>query len=181
MGSLSTGMFFIPLLGHNRAFVVTPVCCGLCTFLFCFISKLGFERLKYKTEDGEEKRKNLLFELAEGFWIFAKSMWLGGRLIFTNRDLIWLIPCYGVGSYAHRYLDTGLLPKIAKRYLGHSSWGLIMCSGSSAGELLGSLLIFFTSKWFRTPLFWLRVDALLMLTLWVVPYWHPPPLDITQA
>lgn len=168
-------------MGHNRAFLITPICCGMGAFLFSFISKMGFERLKHKTETGEEKNKNIFWELAEGFWLFGRSIWLGAQIIFTHRDLIWLIPCYGMGSYAHRYLDTGLLPKLAKRYLGQASWSMIMCAGSSSGELLGSLLIFFKSKCFRTPIFWLRIDALLMLTLWFIPHWNPPPNEPTQA
>lgn len=58
---------------------------------------------------------------------------------------------------------------------------MIMCSGASSGELLGSLLIFFNCKRFRTPIFWLRIDSLLMLATWIVPYWTPPPNEVNQA
>lgn len=181
MGSLSTGLLLIPYLGHNRAFVITPICCGLCSLLFCFISNMGFERLKYKQEGPEKRQNSIFYDLAEGVWLFGRSVYHGGRILITHRDLIWLIPCYGVGSYAHRYLDTGILPKIAKRYLGQASWNMIMCSGSSAGELLGSLIILIFTKYFHTPVFWMRIDALLMCALWIIPYWYPPTDHFAEA
>ncbi|KAG0062097.1 hypothetical protein BGZ89_010931 [Linnemannia elongata] len=45
--------------------------------------------------------------------------------------------------------------------------------GSNFGELLGALFVLFFAKVVKTPIPWLRLDALGLLIVWVLPYAYP--------
>lgn len=48
-----------------------------------------------------------------------------------------------------------------------------MVGGSNFGELLGALFVLFFANKVKTPLPWLRLDALGLLLVWVLPYSYP--------
>jgi hypothetical protein len=112
---------------------------------------------------------------------FVKSISIGATIIFTNRKYIWLFSCYALTLYAHRYLEDGIAPQVARRYLGNSAWSEVIIGGSNFGELLGSFFILSFANSFRTPLPWLRFSALVLLIVWYIPYYYPPLNSIRYA
>ncbi|KIX09097.1 uncharacterized protein Z518_00175 [Rhinocladiella mackenziei CBS 650.93] len=90
-------------------------------------------------------------------------------------------PGYSIALYGHRYLENGIAPAVARRYLGNSAWSQIMVGGSNFGELLGAGFVFLFTNLVQTPMPWLRLDALMLLIVWYLPYWHPPEGDVNYA
>lgn len=105
--------------------------------------------------------------LRECFRTFA----LGTRVLFSHRDLVWLVPGYAVPAYVHRYIDVALIPLLASRYLNDSPQMQILSMGPSLGVLLGSLLVI-CSGCIRTPMPWMRFDAASFLLFWILPFWY---------
>jgi len=66
-----------------------------------------------------------------------------------------------------------LSPAFAKRILNEGAYSQIMVGGSNFGELLGALFVLFFANKIKTPLPWLRLDALGLLLIWVLPYSYP--------
>lgn len=100
---------------------------------------------------------------------FFKSVWVGGKLNFGNRGFIWLFPAYSLALYHHRFLESSLAPAYARRVLGTSAGSQIIVGGSNFGKLFGALTVFLLSNRVPTPLPWLRVDALALNIVWVLP------------
>ncbi|KAF2218758.1 hypothetical protein BDZ85DRAFT_269770 [Elsinoe ampelina] len=115
--------------------------------------------------------------MGQSFVLFGKSIYTGGYLLFTNQKYVWLIPGYAFALYGHRYLENGIGPVIARRYLRNSAWSQIMVGGSNFGELLGALFVFLFTNLIQTPMPWLRLDALTLLIVWYLPYWYPTPIS----
>ncbi|KAH7321266.1 hypothetical protein B0I35DRAFT_210681 [Stachybotrys elegans] len=173
-----TALVLIPQLGNNRSFIITPIlfCCA--GIVWYFISELGFKR-----EIGRvlEERPAIIRAIFSGFWLFGESIVVGAKIIFSSRRFIWLLPSYGVALYAHRYLENGIATQVAKRYLGEAGWSQIIVGGSNLGELFGALFVFLFTNVVQTPIPWLRLDALMLLVIWYIPYWYPPSGDVGQA
>jgi hypothetical protein len=162
------------------AFLVTPICFGFCSITWFFVSDLGFQKREKSTEI-MGKQPMYLKALLGGFYLFGESVWVGAKILFTSRKFVWLVPGYAVALYAHRYLENGIAPQVARRYLGESAWSQIMVGGSNLGELIGAFCVFLFTNWVQTPMPWLRLDALMLLIVWYIPYWRPPPGQVTQA
>ena len=56
-----------------------------------------------------------------------------------------------------------------------------MVGGSNFGELLGAIAVFFFSDVVKTPIPWLRVDALMLLLVWYVPFFPSQPNQAIYA
>ncbi|CAF1474072.1 unnamed protein product [Rotaria sordida] len=104
-------------------------------------------------------KRNYFKSLINGFYLFGKSIYVGGKIIFTNRKYIWLFPCYSLEFYVHRYIENGIAPQIAKRYFQNSEWSQIIVAGSNFGEFLGAIFVFFLTKKIRSPIILLRLDS----------------------
>jgi hypothetical protein len=72
--------------------------------------------------------------------------------------------------YLHRFLESTLAPAYAKRTLGISAWSQIIVGGSNFGELLGALSVFVLSDYVTTPMPWLRLDAIALNLVWLLPH-----------
>jgi hypothetical protein len=83
--------------------------------------------------------------------------------------------------YAHRYLENSIAPAIARRYLGNAAWSQIIVGGSNLGELFGALFVILFTNTVSTPIPWLRLDAILLLITWYLPYWRPEPHQVSMA
>ncbi|KZL72644.1 hypothetical protein CT0861_07453 [Colletotrichum tofieldiae] len=129
----------------------------------------------------EARKSNYFIAIGKGFLLFFESIWVGGKILFTSTRFVWLVPAYGVALYGHRYLENGIAPQVARRYLGNSAWSQIMVGGSNFGELLGALFVFLFTNVIKTPIPWLRLDALMLLIVWYIPYWYPPSGQVSQA
>lgn len=177
-GAFTTALALIPYFGNNFSFLITPVFFAAASILWWFI------------EDGaprdprallHEPQPSYLKSVISGFYLFFESVWTGAKIIFTHRKFVWLLPGYAIALYAHRYLENAIAPTIARRYLGNSAWAQIMVGGSNFGELLGALFVFMFTNLVHTPMPWLRIDALALLIVWYLPFWHPPKNDVAQA
>jgi hypothetical protein len=160
------------------AFIITPICFTISSVIWIFVSDLNFKKPVPTTL---KKQPMYVKALLGGFFLFGESVWVGGKILFSSRKFVWLVPGYAVALYAHRYLENGIAPQVARRYLGDSAWSQIMVGGSNLGELLGALCVFLFTNWIQTPMPWLRLDALMLLIVWYIPYWRPPAGQISQA
>ncbi|RXW15473.1 hypothetical protein EST38_g10383 [Candolleomyces aberdarensis] len=183
--------------GDNKSFLLTPVSFAFAGVTWWFISTLSFARERGVSEEVEaaglavvdrsqKPTTNYLVTVGRGFRSFGDSVWVGARLIFTNRCFIWLIPSYSVALYLHRFLENNLAPAFARRVLGKTQLSQIIVGGSNLGEaslvsatlgrylilqpqLLGALSVLMLSDTVPTPLPWLRFDAVALNLVWVVP------------
>ena len=176
-GSFATALGLIPALGNNMSFIITPICFTFAACVWYFVSNLSFQPVNL---DGADKH-SYVRSVGSGFILFYQSVYTGGLIILTSRKFIWLLPGYSVALYIHRYLENGIAPIIAKRYLGNSAWSQIMVGGSNLGELFGAAFVFLFTNLITTPMPWLRLDSLMLLIVWYLGYWYPPKNDVNQA
>lgn len=177
-GAFCTALALIPRFGNNYSFLITPIFFGFAAIVWFFISELGFQK---ENPELLGDQPTYIKAVIGGFWLFIESVWTGGKIIFTKRKFIWLLPGYAVALYAHRYLENAIAPAIAKRYLGNSAWSQIMVGGSNLGELFGAGFVFLLTNLVQTPIPWLRLDSLMLLIVWYLPYWYPPMGQVRQA
>jgi len=170
----------ISRFGNNYSFFMSPVFMALAGAIWIWISALTFSKKpKNGTVQGDAalsavERESLggnsyFRAVSAGAIGFFKSIWVGGKLIFGNRHFIWLFPAYSLALYLHRFLESSLAPAYARRVLGTSAWSQIIVGGSNFGELLGALSVFLLSNRVPTPLPWLRLDAIALNIVWVLP------------
>ena len=179
-----TALVLIPRLGNNYAFIITPILFGIAAVIWWFISAE-----KYQANDEEDievyqenpKKENYFLSVVKRFLLFGKSVYIGGKIIFTNRRFIWLWSGYSLALYGHRYLENGIAPQIAKRYLKNAEWSQIIVGGSNLGELLGAFVVFLLANRVKTPMPWLRLDALFLLIIWYIPFYYPPMNQVAYA
>jgi hypothetical protein len=177
-GAFCTALALIPHFGNNFSFIVTPIFFAAASVLWFFIYEVSPQ-----TESGLflEGQPTYVKAVMSGFYLFFESVWTGAKIISTHRKFIWLLPGYAVALYGHRYLENAIAPAVARRYLGNSAWSQIMVGGSNFGELLGALFVFMFTNLVQTPMPWLRLDALALLIVWYLPFWHPTKGDVGQA
>ncbi|EMD00415.1 hypothetical protein BAUCODRAFT_566100 [Baudoinia panamericana UAMH 10762] len=178
-GAFCTALALIPRFGNNMSFIITPIlfACAATAWFFIRLTNQQLEK-----SDGAPKGMMHYFSIIwRSVYLFLLSIWRGAVIIFTNRKFIWLLPGYSFALYGHRYLENGIAPLIARRYLGNSAWSQIMVGGSNFGELLGALTVFLFTNLVHTPMPWLRLDALMLLIVWYLPFWYPPRNQIKQA
>ncbi|KAF1844741.1 uncharacterized protein K460DRAFT_365697 [Cucurbitaria berberidis CBS 394.84] len=178
-GAFCTALALIPHFGNNFSFMITPICFASASILWFFIQEdsLPIDARALVLESQPTYVKAVI----GGFYLFFESVGTGAKIIFTHRKFIWLLPGYAVALYGHRYLENAIAPAVARRYLGNSAWSQIMVGGSNFGELLGALFVFMFTNLVNTPIPWLRIDAIALLIVWYLPYWHPPKNDVGQA
>lgn len=177
--SFCTGLALIPSLGNNYAFIITPILFTMASIVWFFIGNLEYNNAANPAL--VDKSESYLKAIGNGFLFFMQSAYTGGVIIFSSRRFVWLLPAYSIALYAHRYLENGLAVVIATRYLGNSAWYQVMVAGSNLGELLGALFVFLFTNLIRTPIPWLRLDAVMMLVLWYLSSWYPPRGELKQA
>ncbi len=176
--AFATGLVLIPKFGNNFSFIITPICFTAAACTWFFISNLGFSPPQ---KDALAKQPSYIKSVVGGAGLFTKSIVTGGKILFSNRKFIWLIPGYTFALYGHRYLENGIAPAVAKRYLGNSAWSQIIVGGSNSGELLGALFVFLFTNVVKTPIPWLRLDAFALLIVWYLAFYYTPMNDIKYA
>ncbi|ORZ36777.1 major facilitator superfamily domain-containing protein [Catenaria anguillulae PL171] len=112
-------------------------------------------------------------ELVSIFKSFFYSVWIGLKLVCFNRSLVWLLLAYTFPLVLHRYLENVLFSHYANFALGKGSYQQIMVAGSNLGELCGALFVLLFSNAIPTPIPWLRLDAITMLFVWILPLADP--------
>jgi hypothetical protein len=164
--------------GNNYSYFMSPVFMALAGATWIWISALSFKKPVNTYANGDaalsaveqdQRKQGYLKAVWEGTLGFGKSVYVGGKIIFGNRSFIWLFPSYSIALYLHRFLESSLAPAYARRVLGTSAWSQIIVGGSNFGELLGALTVFLMSNRVPTPLPWLRLDALALNIVWIMP------------
>ncbi|CAF0949866.1 unnamed protein product [Didymodactylos carnosus] len=183
-GAFATALGLIPRFGNNYAFIITPIFFTASGIIWLFVSSFGFNKNNQadKIDPDEDKSKtNYWKSVINRFLLFGQSVYVGAKIVFTNRKFVWLWSGYSLALYAHRYLENGIAPQVARRYLGNSEWSQIIVGGSNLGELLGAFFVFMFTNTIKTPMPWLRIDALMLLIVWYIPYYYPPSGDVKYA
>ena len=176
VGAFVTGLVLIPHLGNNNAFIITPILFTAAGMTWSLIGVLRKKQRRPVTTSTKTKG-NLL----RVFLSFGQSVYIGGKIVCSQRRFLWLFPCYSLSLYAHRYLEDGVAPQVARRYLGNAAWSEIIIGGSNFGELLGSIFLFLFSNSIQTPLPWLRLSAVSLMILWYLPFYSPSSKGIGHA
>lgn len=57
----------------------------------------------------------------------------------------------------------------------------ILIPYTDALAVLGALFVFLFTNLVKTPMPWLRLDALLLLIVWYIGYWNPPMNQVSAA
>ncbi|KAL4805597.1 hypothetical protein BDV18DRAFT_21842 [Aspergillus unguis] len=177
-GAFCTALALIPYFGNNYSFLITPVCFALAAVCWYFLTDHGFQSQCTQIHDDQP---SYIQAVVKGFCLFLESIWTGSRLLFSSRKFFWLLPGYSIALYAHRYLENNIAPAIARRYLGNAAWSQIIVGGSNLGELLGALFVILFTNTVGTPIPWLRLDAVLLLITWYLPFWRPQQHQVSMA
>ncbi|KAF9045093.1 major facilitator superfamily domain-containing protein [Panaeolus papilionaceus] len=169
----------ISRFGNNYSFFLSPVFFACAGGIWLLISTLNFKNsatLNAELADSglqaverRQRSGGYLYQIWLGTLGFFQSVWVGAVIIFSHRRFIWLVPGYSLALYLHRFLENSLAPAFAKRVLGISAWSQIIVGGSNFGELMGALSVFLLSDIVTTPIPWLRLDALALNIVWVLP------------
>ena len=165
-------------LGNNYSFLITPILFFLASLVWFQIDtgRMPGSHFDEGSLQDVERRKSsggvlrYLIAVGAGFRLFALSIWRGFTLVFFHRRYVWLFFSYSVALHCHRYLENGIAPIFARRILNDSAQSQTIVAFSNLGELLGALFVFVFALAVKTPLPWLRLDALLLMIVWVVPY-----------
>ncbi|KAF8425198.1 hypothetical protein EV426DRAFT_62652 [Tirmania nivea] len=129
---------------------------------------------------GKNVKKSFWGRIWRGIISFFTTLQFGVQLIFSTPQYAWLPLGYSLPLYAHRYLENGLAPAIAKYVYNESSYYQIIVGGSNLGELLGALAVFLLTEIIQSPLLWVRLDAAMLAIIWVVVKWRPP-IDVNTG
>lgn len=124
------------------------------------IEKLPIDRTHTSLLDGWRK----------AFHGFLKAFYCGAWMCVRHRKYVWLIPGYTFALYGHRYLEYGVVQIFSKSILGNSGLAQVIVGGSNFGELLGALSVMLFTQAVPTPIPWLRLDALALNLVWLIPY-----------
>ncbi|RPB20091.1 hypothetical protein L211DRAFT_895096, partial [Terfezia boudieri ATCC MYA-4762] len=158
-------------LGSNFAVVAVPG-----GWLLASVVLLGMRLMRDVEELADEKNAD-----SSGTVPFFTTLQLGVRLIFSTPQYAWLPLGYSLSLYAHRYLENGLAPAIAKYVYNEPAYYQIIVGGSNLGELIGALAVFLLTETIQSPLLWVRLDATVLAIIWVVVKWRPPVFPVVWA
>lgn len=177
----------IARFGYNYSSLLTPVFFTFACLAWSFVAPVGEankrkEAAKLAVLENEMSAKEPLGKAILGaFKAFGKAFYYGGYLVMTDRRFIWLVPGYTLALYGHRYLENGLAPIFARSVIGRSAYSQIIVGGSNFGELLGALTVMCFTTQVPTPMPWLRLDALLLMLVWVMPYFPTTRNNVGSA
>jgi hypothetical protein len=183
-GALTTALVLIPRLGNNHAFIITPIlftASGLIWLLIYSIPNNGKDSENDLIPNLKKSKINYCKLITKALLSFIQSIFIGAKIVLTSRKFIWLFAAYPLAIYSHRYIENSIAPQVARRYLHHSDWSQILVSGSNLGELLGALFVFSFSDTMKSPLLWVRFDALMLFIVWYIPFYYPPVDQIKYA
>ena len=89
-GAFVTGLGSNPRLGNNYAFIITPIVFILATVIWFFISSFWLHMNNPDDEIMLANELNCFKSVLQGFVLFEQSVFIDGKIIFTNRKFIWL-------------------------------------------------------------------------------------------
>ena len=169
VGSL-LAYLWIGYFGWGFAFSILPIAAIISFTVLRLITptKQAIEqRAEYLVQ---QKGVSNLKTFGEIFYSFFHSVWLGSKLVLSQRSLIWLLPSYSLALLLHKYLESTLFPFYTKAVLNNTDVQTILNGGSNFGELMGGMVVLFFARKVKTPIPWLRLDVLLISFVWVLPF-----------
>ncbi|KAF9260758.1 hypothetical protein L218DRAFT_572536 [Marasmius fiardii PR-910] len=176
-----TSVALIDKFGYNYSFFLSPVFFTFAAIAWRFVDVKRPEEMSLEEFDREESKSGYVRSVISGFGAFFKATYYGAFIVFSHRKFVWLVSGYALALYGHRYLENGLAPIFAKQVLGVSSWSQIIVGGSNLGELFGALSVLLTTNFITTPMPWLRLDALALNIVWVLPFIAIQAGKVTEA
>ncbi|KAI9094589.1 hypothetical protein DFS34DRAFT_628322 [Phlyctochytrium arcticum] len=183
-------------LGKAYAPVITPILFAVAAFTWYFITirddstsanntkqPATLQDIDNDTGDVLRSSRNSGFmgglrAVGSAFVSFGHAIQVGGTIIFSDRKFAWLLLGYSLPLFLHRYLENGLAQNYAKQVLNESAYGSIMVGGSNFGELIGATFVLLFSTAVKTPLPWLRLDAITLAIGWVLYKTNPTSLGV---
>eukprot|EP00026_Physarum_polycephalum_P007360 Phypoly_transcript_07419.p1 GENE.Phypoly_transcript_07419~~Phypoly_transcript_07419.p1 ORF type:complete len:537 (+),score=55.41 Phypoly_transcript_07419:76-1611(+) len=106
----------------------------------------------------------------EGIINYGMSLYIGAGIVLKNRQFVWLMLGYVLPLVIHRVTESLLFNVFAKQILEKGSLSGVLLGGSNFGELCGAALVLRFSRHVKTPIPWVRFDALALGVLWVLPF-----------
>lgn len=70
----------------------------------------------------------------------------------------------------HKYLEGTIFPFWTKSFFGNTDYQTILNGGSNFGEMLGGLVVLLFARQVKTPIPFLRLDAILHFFVWIIPF-----------
>ncbi|CAF2637713.1 unnamed protein product [Rotaria sp. Silwood2] len=169
---------------NNYAFIITPILFTISGLIWLLIHLVPEKENHVKCELVPyviQSKSSFSKGITEPLVLFIQSVYIGAKIVFTSRKFIWLFIVYPLAIYSHRYVENSLAPQVPRRYLSHSDWSPILVSGSNLGELLGALFVFCFNDIIKSPILPVRFDAIMLLIIWYIPFYYPPPDEIKYA
>ncbi|KAJ3077711.1 hypothetical protein HK102_005022, partial [Quaeritorhiza haematococci] len=170
-------LFWITYFGWGYALAIMPIGYSLAAFLWYQMKprpeRLEMERIRDEQLAKEGKKDGILSDMGSFFVAFFHNITTGAKLVCSQRALIWLVPSYTLPLVLHRYLENTLNPFYAKSILEKSDYQQILTGGSNFGELLGAFVVLIAAKHVKTPIPWLRLDAIMLMLVWILPFVQP--------
>ncbi|KAJ3147432.1 hypothetical protein HDU86_007982 [Geranomyces michiganensis] len=160
-------------MGKAFAPIATPIGFFLAALFWSRIHVVPVTESSLAALEAKEQRRhgnvflNVLRDIGASFASFGVSILEGAKIIFGNRKFSWLILGYSLPLVLHRYLENGLASNFSSLVLKESAYGSILVGGSNFGELCGAAFVFLFTNAIRTPLPWLRLDAVTLSIGWV--------------
>jgi MFS family permease len=167
-------IIWINFFGWGYALALLPIGFTISFLSWLMITPRAEKIVEIEQYKLETKDVSMAQKITEGFYSFFHSIYFGAKLVCTQRALVWLLPAYTLPLVLHRYLENTLFPFYTKGVLGSSNYQTILTAGSNFGELLGALLVVLVAKKIKTPIPFLRLDVLLLLFIWILPFF---PVD----
>lgn len=114
--------------------------------------------------------KSFFMTAKKGLQNYFASLVYGAGIVMRNRQFTWLIFGYVLALVIHRLTENLLFSIFAKKVLHDGSLSQILLGGSNFGELCGAAMVLKFSKYIKSPLPWVRIDAVTISVLWVFAY-----------
>ncbi|TPX69047.1 hypothetical protein SpCBS45565_g02645 [Spizellomyces sp. 'palustris'] len=162
-------------MGKAYAPVVTPFLFALAAVIWSRI-RLNAAKVNELERIDQKDENTSIRAVGSAFVSFGYAIHKGGRIIFSDRKFSWLLLGYSLPLVLHRYLENGLAQNYAKLILDQAAYGQIIVGGSNFGELIGAAFVLAFSTAVKTPLPWLRLDALTLSIGWVL--WKADPSEV---
>ncbi|KAJ3163404.1 hypothetical protein HDU88_006355 [Geranomyces variabilis] len=170
------GAFFATFMALRMGKAYAPIATPIGFFFAAlFWSRIRVEPITASALSALEAREqrrhgnvvlNVAKDIVASFASFGVSIVEGAKIIFGNRKFSWLILGYSLPLVLHRYLENGLAANFSSLVLKESAYGSILVGGSNFGELCGAAFVFLFTNAIRTPLPWLRLDAVTLSIGW---------------
>ena len=128
-GALMTALVLIPKLGSNYSFIITPLFFALSGMICLLIRSPAVDEVEPAPARVKRSAIERVRCAGQTLSLFVHSIFIGAKIVFTNRRFLWLFAAYPLALYSHRYIENSLTSQVARRYLHNSGWSQILVGG----------------------------------------------------